>query len=239
MRWSTAFGCAAAASASESTSLTHNSLSTNLEGLDIAHAAVGDAYPEFRPVMTTCGVISGGRSRTLPRWLAPHRWRYRWLMGSMAAAPARRFVAGGRVVLTDLRLTIDDLLAQVGGETLRVLNIDANETFRQLDPVRLTRHGRGLTMTSTAIDDLTRRLSAIDDESCLITNVGREDLDHLAIVSAGHAWLATARDGHMVHHRTARRGSSRGLGDARGPAGFRRRRAACDPAQASARQSLN
>jgi hypothetical protein len=159
--------------------LTHNSLSTNIERLDIAHAAVGDAYPEFRPVMTTCGVISGSPSRALPRWLAPHRWRYRWLLGSLAAAPARQFVAGGRVVLTDLRLTIDDLLAQVGGKTLPVLNIDANETFRQPEPVRLTRHGRALTMMSTDRDDLIRRLSALDDESYLVTNVRPEDLDHL------------------------------------------------------------
>jgi Glycosyltransferase like family len=159
--------------------LTHNSLSTNIERLDIAHASVGDAYPEFRPVMTTCGVISGGQSRVLPRWLAPHRWRYRWLLGSLAAARTRQFVAGGRVVLTDLRMTIDDLLAQTGSNTLPVLNIDGNETFHQPDPVSLTRHGRPLTMMSVAIDDLIRHMSELDDESCLITNVRPAYLDHL------------------------------------------------------------
>ncbi len=67
--------------------LTHNSLTTNLDRLDVAYAAVAAHHPRALPVRSNlrmdrrAGTCGGGA-------LAAHRWRYRWLRESLAAMPA-------------------------------------------------------------------------------------------------------------------------------------------------------
>ncbi|UUT34484.1 glycosyltransferase family protein [Microbacterium elymi] len=56
--------------------LTHNSLTVNLDRLDVAHRWVGDAYPGLLPLQTTCGTIEaggspGGWSRLAPQGTGP------------------------------------------------------------------------------------------------------------------------------------------------------------------------
>ena len=62
--------------------LTHNSLTVNLDRLSEAHTHVGLLYPDQLPIKTTCGSIDGALANQT-KFLSRHRWRYRWLKGSL------------------------------------------------------------------------------------------------------------------------------------------------------------
>ncbi|WP_010205775.1 glycosyltransferase [Salinibacterium sp. PAMC 21357] len=103
--------------------LTHNSLSTNLRNLDVAHRRVGDSYPALLPLRTTCGTIhsQGGDRRTAvigrrAQGLA------RWHNESRAASGARGLVPIRDVVLADVRFAIDEIASRSGASTLRALD---------------------------------------------------------------------------------------------------------------------
>ena len=101
----------ACASARVDIPLTHNSLTANLDRLDVAYAAVAASYPEDMPVRASCGMSTprraGARGTKILR--AP-------LALPLAARVGRRATrqpapVGRRCVLGDIRLDIDDLLA--------------------------------------------------------------------------------------------------------------------------------
>jgi hypothetical protein len=136
--------------------ITHNSLTANLARLDVAHRRVGEAYPQLRPIHTTCGTIGARESR----WRAAsvirrHGWRLRWLRHSILAAKARRRI-DAPVVLSDIRHELD-LLPFSGSSPLHVFNLDRAGGFAEFGsaPLRLTRYGRPVVMhAASTITDL-------------------------------------------------------------------------------------
>lgn len=155
--------------------LTHNSMSVNLDRLDVAHRAVAARYPSALPVRTTCGVIAIDEAVTPP--LMSQRWRYRWLKESLVAHMARTAVGGGPVVLSDIRQDIDDAIA--GTDALEVLNRD-NDSAGD-DPLRLQveflRREQPVDAVSMSMADLTHRLAAWNDaRPLLVTNLTVSDL---------------------------------------------------------------
>ena len=59
--------------------LTHNSLTVNLDRLEVAYAALAERYPDGMPVMTPQGQVGGPpRPRDRVTVLDEHRWRFRW-----------------------------------------------------------------------------------------------------------------------------------------------------------------
>lgn len=157
--------------------LTHNSLTINLDRLDVAHRAVAIAYPDAMPVRTTCGVITApkGPPQRKPL-LETHRWRYRWLRESVTAGVASLRSHGRPVVLADIRLDIDDLLdaLYLSGALapLRIINVETG-AFTGTRPVgELLRRGRVLTVSAESPDDAVAELDAAPDgTSLMLTNV--------------------------------------------------------------------
>ena len=154
--------------------LTHNSLAINRDKLDLAHAAVARLYPDALPVRTTCGTIrSGGCKKRGPTIVLAQRWRYRWLKESCKARSIRQLVPGVPVVLSDIRLHVDEVIAAADG-VMHVINIDPDGLFREnLErPLRLQRMNRELTVIATSIDGLATLTETTNDEdSILVTNI--------------------------------------------------------------------
>ena len=96
---------------------THNSLTVNLDQLDVAYAALVENHPEASPVMTPQGIV-GGKPRLRHRTgvLSAHRWRYRWLRESCDARAGSRAIGGTPCVLADIRMDVDYLLAQLASD---------------------------------------------------------------------------------------------------------------------------
>jgi hypothetical protein len=164
--------------------LTHNSLTTNLDRLDVAYAAVAARYPQSLPVRATCGTIGGHRSaarRAGP--LAAHRWRYRWVRESLAAYAGRRAAGGGACVLGDIRVDIDELTASEAEGPFTVVNIDATAEPVTACPrsVELVRCGRRFVLSSQTPAEAARTVARWDPaEPLLLTNLELADLRSLA-----------------------------------------------------------
>jgi len=161
--------------------VTHNSLTTNLDRLDVAYAAVAARHPGALPVRATCGWI--GAQRGGGGILAAHRWRYRWLRESLAAHAGRRAVGGGACVLGDIRLDVDELIAGGPERPLTVVNLDTVEGPGRERPeaVELLRGGRECAFSSQTPSEAARLLSAWDPGApLLVTNLRLADLRTLA-----------------------------------------------------------
>jgi len=132
--------------------LTHNSLAANVERLDVAYQAVARSYPEFLPVRTTCGDITG-RTAAAGRhaWMAAHLWRYRWLRASRTLQRNRAIADGMVGVLVDLRRHIDGIIERAPGRELYIVNCSAGSPFTAYNtkPVELSR-GAGTVVFSAA-----------------------------------------------------------------------------------------
>ncbi len=158
--------------------LTHNSLTINVDRLDVAHRAVAARHPGALPLRTTCGTITAGpppRPHTGP--LAAQRWRYRWLRESLVAHRVRRAVGGGPVVLSDPRHDFDEALAGFDGP-IEVLNLERG----QCDPPReLVRGERTLTVAALPAPRLAKAVAGWrPGRSLLLTNLEVDDLRALA-----------------------------------------------------------
>jgi hypothetical protein len=168
-----------------SMAITHNSMTTNLAKLDVAHAHVGAGYPEQLPMRTTCGVIgsqSARRARELPV-LRSQGWRKRWLRESRLAMRAGLRSTSESPVLADIRIDVDDLIWSE--PSLVVLNLDRAGTFaREAAPVTLTRAGRPVRFEARPeLPDLARLLvRAGDDASFLVSNLTPADVRTLISV---------------------------------------------------------
>jgi hypothetical protein len=159
--------------------LTHNSMSVNLDRLDVAHRAVAARYPSALPVRTTCGVIATVQPPSRP--LATHRWRYRWLKESRVAHAARRAAGGGPVVLSDIRHDVDEAIAG-STDALEVINRDHES--RADDPLALTveflRRDQPVSATAMTISAVAERLATWSaDQPLLVTNLSVSDLRRL------------------------------------------------------------
>lgn len=139
--------------------LTHNSLSTNLAKLDLAHRHVGDAYPELLPLHTTCGTIrrSGATADRLSAGLRRYNSARLWWNESLVARTTRRASPDSAQVLADIRMLIDDALETGGKASLHVIDLDpeAVATFSQ----HLDRFGRPFRVTAAGADEARRMIA--------------------------------------------------------------------------------
>ena len=160
--------------------LTHNSLTTNVDRLDLARGAVAAAYPEALPVRVPGGRVSGPcRTRPRSRLLSPHRWRYRWLRESIAAHLGQFASKADACVLGDIRWDIDDLVAGDPKSELLIVNLDREAEFTDegTTPLELMRRAYPIKITSAPLPGLIDRLAERDPgSSTLLTNLGIADL---------------------------------------------------------------
>lgn len=177
--------------------LTHNSMTINLDKLDVAHRRVAALHPQHLPVRTTCGIVSSAEAPQSPPFLANHRWRYRWLKGSVAAHQARRAGAGtDGFVLSDIRLDVDDVLT-TSTDPVHVFNLDPGGTFvdGRPAPVQLYRGERRVQFSS---GDTTRLLAAVkqhdDDSAMLVTNLHSAALRSLKPALQGRPHVSGLHD---------------------------------------------
>lgn len=165
--------------------LTHNSLTVNLERLNVAYAAVAARYPDALPVRATCGIISARSTpRPRPRILGPYRWRYRWLRESLAVHAARRAAGGGSCVLSDVRLDVDEVMDSEPDSPLLVVNLDPELEFadERPGPLHLTRRGRPIMLTTRTMSQLADTVTEWSPRaSVLLTNLRLADLRSLAV----------------------------------------------------------
>ena len=165
--------------------LTHNSLTVNLDRLEVAYATLAARYPAGMPVMTPQGRVGGpepAHSRA-PKFLDAHRWRYRWLIESIDAHRGRRAAGGSPCVIGDIRLDVDDLLARLPeSDPLLVISVDQDGGFAddRPGPLALKRLGRPVLVTSRVRDEVPGAVAAAGASPVLLTNLRLQDVRALA-----------------------------------------------------------
>ncbi|HOZ57549.1 MAG TPA: glycosyltransferase [Nakamurella multipartita] len=178
--------------------ITHNSMSTNMAKLDVAHAFVGESYADLRPIHTTCGAIGSKRSRVrqLPL-IRSQGWRLNWLKRSVEALRVRRTI-GERTIIGDISHDVD-LLSFGTGSPLQVINFDDSGSFARLasGALTLTRNGRPVSMQ--AVDDISEivdvlRTSPVDSR-ILLTDLTLRDLKLIGTELSGRRWIAGVQPG--------------------------------------------
>lgn len=160
--------------------LTHNSLTTNLERLDVAHEWLGAAYPEMLPIITTCGIIPrSGTPPILNRLARRARSARTWWQESLVASRIMGGTTEQTVVLADIRLLIDDA-AQLGGFTeIRVLDIH-RDGIAAMPVDGIERLGRRLSAVTLPLTELDAEIAGrADSELLLITNITPDSFSSL------------------------------------------------------------
>ena len=161
--------------------LTHNSLSTNLAKLDLAHRHVGDTYPELLPIHTTCGTIRSGSGVAvkLEGGLRRYNSARIWWNESLVARGARRVSPRSEQVLADIRMLIDDALETGGKSSLRVIDLDPQASAEYADD--LMRFERPFTVTVADVDGVRVALAERDaDELILVAGLTDGAISQLA-----------------------------------------------------------
>lgn len=159
--------------------LTHNSLTTNLDRLDLAHRKIGEYYPELLPLRTTCGTVykgdgPGGLIRTLRRARGARIW---WGESWDALALGRQ--ARARIVLADIRLVVDEAVRRGEKRGLRVVDV-ASAPGTSVD--RLVRFDRGYEVNAVTISGAQKFVEERSaDEALLVSGIHRDDLPQLRI----------------------------------------------------------
>lgn len=160
--------------------ITHNSMTTNLARLDVAHRRVAAMHPGAVPVRTTCGTVGGDEKDRMRSWpvIGRHGWRYQWLQESLLATRARRRLRLPAVIC-DIRRDVD--LLEVGdGRTLHVIDVDGEGSFasRETEALRLLRRGREFHLRAVASPaGLVAALRQVPEEdSALVTHLAMQHL---------------------------------------------------------------
>ena len=159
--------------------LTHNSLSINVDKLDVAHRAIATRYDDLMPVRTTCGVITRETVKaTGGRWFPAHRWRYRWLRESLAL----RGTGWTPSVLADIRHDVDGVIDRSPGRQLHIINSSEGSRFADdmPGPLTLTRHDGSVIIASSGNAGVQQALANQRPGSwLLLTNLSKTDLKGL------------------------------------------------------------
>jgi hypothetical protein len=162
--------------------ITHNSLTINLNRLDVAHRAVAELYPDRLPVRTTCGVVGDERiRRRLPGPLSHHTWRYRWLKESRLAWRLRKHAPRAEFVLADIRIDVD--LITGGAGDLSIINIDDVGGFTETAALGINfhRYDQQVTVRVGTLGEVADALQGLGaSESLLISNLTPPDIRTLA-----------------------------------------------------------
>jgi len=159
--------------------LTHNSLSINVDKLDVAHRAVAARYDDLMPVRTTCGVITRKTAKANGgRWFPAHRWRYRWLRESLAL----HGTGWTPSVLADIRHDVDGVIDRSPGRQLHIINSSEGSRFADdmPSPLELTRRDGSVVIASAANAGVRQALANQRPGSwLLLTNLSKTDLKSL------------------------------------------------------------
>lgn len=175
--------------------LTHNSLTTNLKDLDLAHRHVGESYPALLPLRTTCGTIW----RTAdPGPLVRQRRRVRgaaiWWRESLEAHALSRLSPESEIVLADVRLVVDEALERGGKQSLRVMDLE-REGVTPTAASGLQRFGRPFSVTTASASEIEHAIRALaDDELLLVTAGSRTDLAGLGALQDAPHVIGHTRD---------------------------------------------
>jgi hypothetical protein len=164
--------------------LTHNSLSTNLAKLDLAHRHVGDTYPDLLPIHTTCGTVRrDGAVGILTPWLRRSNSARIWWNESPVARSVSRVSPDSDQVIADIRMLIDEAIEAGGKQSLRVVDLDPDATAEYAED--LMRFDRPFTIATAGVGDLR---AAIDsrgpDELIFVAGLTDESLSALAPLDA-------------------------------------------------------
>ena len=157
--------------------ITHNSLTTNLDRLDLAHRKVGVDYPELLPIHTTCGTVhKRSRLGRLVHTLRRARGAAIWWRESWEARAITR-ESHAPVVLADVRLIVDEALRRGKMRGLRVLDL-ASTPATSVD--RLARFDREYDVSAVSLADAQRIVNDHPvDQAILVTGMQRADLSSL------------------------------------------------------------
>jgi Glycosyltransferase like family len=164
--------------------LTHNSLTVNLDRLDVAYGAIAAMYPDAMPIITPGGRVGGTpRVRDRISVLGAHRWRYRWLRESRDAHAGRRSAGGSPCVLSDIRLDVDDVIAGAPDRPVTAISVDHHPVFadERPGPLTLPRAGRPIMVTSRPVGEVAEAVAGLPSGTpVLLTNLTLDDVGRLA-----------------------------------------------------------
>ena len=159
--------------------ITHNSLTTNLVHLDVAHRKVGDDYPELLPIHTTCGTVyrgdgPGGLIRAVRRVRGAATW---W--GESLEARALGRSSRMPIVLADIRLVVDEAVRRGEKRGLRVLDLASTP---ETSVGRLTRFDRDFEVDAVTIAGARKIIDERSaDQAILVSGMRRKDVAELRI----------------------------------------------------------
>lgn len=175
--------------------LTHNSLTTNLKDLDLAHARVGALYPGLLPLRTTCGTIwKDAAPHPLVRQGRRVRGARIWWGESVEARGLSRVSPGSDVVLADVRLVIDEALERGDRTTLRVLDLE-RPGLVPTSASDLVRFGRSFAVdTVSAVEARAAIERRSEDELLLVTAGAPDDLAAIGPLASVPHVIGHSRD---------------------------------------------
>ncbi|MER6974662.1 glycosyltransferase [Nocardioides sp. NPDC000445] len=184
--------------------LTHNSMTTNLARLDVAHRSVGHTYASLVPIRTTCGIVAGEHGAGTTSWTvrrgrgARTFWgesvRARRVRRSLRGVPQDRGHARGRqVVLADIRLLVDDVARLAGSSSIRVVDPTRDGTVGEAEG--LERNGIAFSAATLRWPGVVAAVAATaPSELLLVSGLRPEEIAPLAATATGPYVVGLARD---------------------------------------------
>lgn len=178
--------------------LTHNSMTTNLARLDVAHRSVGHTYAGLAPVRTTCGIVGGEHGAT--SWpVRRARGARRFLGESVRARRVTRSLrrvsrpARGQVVLADIRLLVDDVARLAGSSSIRVVDPSRDGTVGEAEG--LERNGIPFSAATLRWPGVVAAVAATaPGELLLVSGLRSEEIAPLAATTTAPYVVGLARD---------------------------------------------
>ena len=161
--------------------VTHNSLSTNTVGLDVAHARVAARYRDQLPIRTTCGVLS---QRTIigshRAWLASQGSRYRRIAASLVAARNVHRHSNAPFLHADSRFEIDRIISRAPGQRLCIVNNISDKRFADDSLLELKRLGSSIFVVAREIVELPTIVDQCErDTWFLIADITFQDIQEV------------------------------------------------------------
>jgi len=184
--------------------LTHNSMTTNLARLDVAHRSVGHTYAGLVPIRTTCGIVAGEHGAGTTSWTVRRArgartfWgesvRARRVRRSLRGVPQDRGHARGRqVVLADIRLLVDDVARLAGSSSIRVVDPTRDGTVGEAEG--LERNGIAFSAATLRWPGVVAAVAATaPSELLLVSGLRPEEIAPLAATATGPYVVGLARD---------------------------------------------
>lgn len=183
--------------------LTHNSMTTNLDRLDVAHRSVGHTYASLVPVRTTCGIVAGEHGVGTISWPVRRVRGARTFWGeSVRAREVRRSLRGvlpapvharGQVVLADIRLLIDDVARLAGSRSIRVIDPSRDGTLDEAEG--LERNGLVFSAATLRWPGIIAAVAATTPgQLLLVAGLRPEEIAPLAATTTGPYVVGLARD---------------------------------------------